>query len=494
MSYQGWIGAALTAALLGCTPGLPSPGGGAVATAPAPHRPWTPPASALRDTTLPRTAVPADLESRVHSLALTDVVDLALRNSPLTRQAWANARAAAASYGAVRGQYFPTIDVGANVTRVKSTVAQQGRQATNQWVYGPNAILSWLVLDFGGRGGRTENARQALLQADFSHNATINDVVLQTQSAYFNYVAQIGLLEAQRTTLEEARANLTAADERRRVGVATIADVLQARTAASQAELALEQTEGARQTARGALALALGLPANVPYDVDSTAGQVDVHALADSVDKLIAAALRGRPDLSAARAAALAEAATVRDARGARLPSISMSGSAGRSYIHPLGSPNPPSNGNNYTLSVGLAIPVFSGFSREYTEAAARARADAARARFDQLGQQVTYQVFTAYYTLQTATRRTRTADDLLASATQSVDAARARYRQGVGTVLDLLSAQAALASARAQRIQARLDWQVALAQLAHDAGLLDEQGHTTIRLQPDSAGAGAPR
>ena len=49
-----------------------------------------------------------------------------------------------------------------------------------------------------------------------------------------------------------------AREERRRVGVATIADVLQARTAASQAQLDLQTTEGTVQTARGALALALG--------------------------------------------------------------------------------------------------------------------------------------------------------------------------------------------------------------------------------------------
>ena len=51
---------------------------------------------------------------------------------------------------------------------------------------------------------------------------------------------------------------------------------------------------------------------------------------------------------------------------------------------------------------------------------------------------------------------------------------AAGRYREGVGTVLDLLSAQRALASARALEISARLDWFTALARLAHDIGSLD--------------------
>jgi outer membrane protein TolC len=67
------------------------------------------------------------------------------------------------------------------------------------------------------------------------------------------------------------------------------------------------------------------------------------------------------------------------------------------------------------------------------------------------------------------------------------------RYRAGVGTLLDLLAAQSALASARAQRVDARLSWSVSLAQLAHDAGVLDTRGEHPLRLSTDST-TGTPR
>jgi outer membrane protein TolC len=60
--------------------------------------------------------------------------------------------------------------------------------------------------------------------------------------------------------------------------------------------------------------------------------------------------------------------------------------------------------------------------------------------------------------------------------------------------VLDLLSAQSALASARAQVIQSRLNWQTSLAQLAHDAGALDAKGRADIRLAPDTLNENPPR
>jgi outer membrane protein TolC len=118
---------------------------------------------------------------------------------------------------------------------------------------------------------------------------------------------------------------------------------------------------------------------------------------------------------------------------------------------------------------------------------AAQAQVDAFAARAGLLRTQVAQEVFTSYYQLQTATQRSRTADVLLASATQSELAARARYRAGVGTILDLITAQTALANARAQQAQARWIWANALAQLSHDVGVLGPRGETPIPLSVDS-------
>jgi len=77
----------------------------------------------------------------------------------------------------------------------------------------------------------------------------------------------------------------------------------------------------------------------------------------------------------------------------------------------------------------------------------------------------------------------------LLASAEQSATVALGRYREGVGTVVDVLLARSALATARAEAIQARWEWRTGLAQLAHDAGALDVRGHPNLSLTADTAG-----
>jgi len=73
---------------------------------------------------------------------------------------------------------------------------------------------------------------------------------------------------------------------------------------------------------------------------------------------------------------------------------------------------------------------------------------------------------------LQTAAQLVKTSRDLLASAEQTERVAFGRYKEGVGTIIDLLVAQSALANARSQEIQARAEWLAALAQLAHDTGM----------------------
>jgi outer membrane protein len=465
----------------GACVGTPSIGGVA-GVSPSPNTSWTPPRQLRVRDSAARPPVPADLAQRIQRLTLGEVVDLGLRNNPQTRLTWANARAAAASYGSARGTYLPTIDGEVTGTRLK-TVASQGRTAVTQSVFSPSLNLSYLLFDFGGRSGDVGVARNALLAANFTHNATLQSVVLQIQTAYFQYIANRSLLQAQLTTAREAQTNLAAAEERRRVGVATIADVLQARTAASQAELAAETTAGDLQTSRGALALSLGLPANLPYDIDSMAGQLPVSLLADSVDTLIARAVTARPDLAAARAEFEASQSQVSIARASRLPSLVLNGTGGRTYTTSL-----PQGGNNYTLFLGLRIPIFAGFSRVYDQREAAALADAAAARTDALGQQVVFEVFRSYHALQTAARRVRTSEDLIASAEQSNEVALGRYKAGVGSVLDLLAAQSALADARAQQVLARLEWNTSLAQLAHDSGVLDTRGGSTLRLRPDSA------
>lgn len=411
----------------------------------------------------------------VKQLTLAEVVDLALRNSPSTRLSWAQARAAADAYGSSQGRLFPTVTAGVTANHALS-LATPGRPPIERSQYGPSVSLAYTVLDFGGRSGAIDVTRQTAVAVDFTHNATVENTILQVEAAAFGFLSTRAQRDAQKVSVELASAALDAANERHRVGLATIADVLQAQTARSQAQLVLETLEGTLQVARGALAVAMGIPANTPYEIPDVPAADSVHFVTESVDSLIALAVRNRPELASARAQAAAASSQIRVARSGYLPALAV-GATGANNVSNVST----FSGRTYSLNVGVQMPVFTGFSNQYDVAAASEQYQAALARADATKQQVIQQVFTAYYTLRTATNRVRTATDLLASATQSETVARERYREGVGSIVDLLVAQAALANARAQAVDVRWQWRTALAQLAHDVGVLNARGDTTF-------------
>ena len=144
-------------------------------------------------------------------------------------------------------------------------------------------------------------ARENTIAVDLNYNATLQNVVLQAETAYFNYVSARALVRAQLQTVAEADTNLIAAQVRHTSGVATIADVLQAQTVLAQAQLDLETDSGTVRTNHGNLATAMGLRADAGFEVAMPSDTMSVGSASATTDSLVVSALDNRPDLAAAR-------------------------------------------------------------------------------------------------------------------------------------------------------------------------------------------------
>jgi TolC family type I secretion outer membrane protein len=463
---------------------------GEPSTSPAPEQPWVPPARVeqVPAATAESPVIPQDLLDRAQSLTLVDVVDLALRNSPQTAQAWSQARSAAAAYGSQKGAYYPQVNIGAGVSRAEGSLAN-GAISYFQRSYAPTADLSWLLYDFGGREAALAEKRQALLTADWLHNASIQNVILEVQQAFFDYVSAKALLTAQEATVKEAETNLASAQEKHAAGVATIADVLQAKTQLSQAQLAADGLRGTIQTTRGVLATAMGFPASIPYDVAVLPSDLPVEETSEAVDRFLEQAEAKRPDLAAARAQVAQAQAHLDKVKAEGYPTLNGTASLGRTFYD-----SSYSYGNTYQMGIQLRFPLFTGFSHSYDVVQARADLQTAEAQFKSRQQVVDLEVWTSYYRLKTAAQQVKTSEDLFQSATQSQEVASGRYKAGVGSILDLLAAQAALENARGQRIQARANWFTSLAQLSYSTGTLARDIKALkLNITPDTKKEGQP-
>lgn len=453
------------------------------ATSPSPSVAWKPPSVVDVKPLEPDLAIPVDQGlKKFDRLTLADAVDIALQNNPTTRVAWAQARAAAAIYGSTRALWYPSANMDGYFSRTKGASTGTGTGTTSSGTdeqitsYGAAATLSYLLFDFGGRSAMVENSRQALLAADWTHNSVIQNTVLQMEMAFFSYAGAKAMLEANRTSLSEADANLKAAEERHRIGMATNADVLQAKTAYSEIKLGVLSAEGQVRIARGSLMLAMGYPAHLFYNFEIVLPEIPADSLSQSIDQLVDQALTKRPDLQITRALALEAKSTVKIARSKMLPSLAITGSAGRMWLQDLAGYT-----DTYSGTLALQLPFFNGFSRQYDLLRAKAESEAAQERLRSVEQIVIFQVFSAQSEFLTACERLKTTADLVASAQQSEEVSLGRYKEGVGNILNLLSAQQALAMARAEQINARLGWFVALAQLAHDIGVLGPHGDNPL-------------
>lgn len=419
-------------------------------------------------------SIPEDILARRDHLNVVDVLDVALRNDPATQIAWRDARSQSDAFGAAKADWWPYLDVTLGATHAKNVISG-GLSTYTQTTYGPGAVLTWMLADFGLRSGSVASARDSAMGAVWAHGAAVQATVLRTIEAYIAYVDAKAQLVAARITEDEAATNLDAAEQRRNAGVATIADVLQAKTQRSQAKLIAQTIEGSIGSLRGGLATAMGLPANVTFEVGELPAEVPAVDFGGEVDDLIAKALGRRPDLAAAREAWLASKGDVTAKRGAWLPKLNLTGAYNLNYYDPQ-AVNPQTqravaHTDPWSVSLVLRIPVFNGFRNKYEIAQAREDEGRAAAQARSVEQSVIDQVWTSWYDVKTAAQRIETSKDLLDSATESEKVALGRYNEGVGSVLDLLNAQSALASARAQEISARADWLVAAARLIYSTG-----------------------
>jgi len=409
---------------------------------------------------------PAEIPHPDRPLTLAELTDLALRNNPQTRLAWQAARAAAAQVGIELADYSVQVSGVLSYLRARQ-VSQTGVQQPLVERYTPALNLSYTLFDFGARASQVEAARFNLLAANLAQNRALQAVAFNVEQTYYALLGFQQLVNSGQISLRNARTTLEATERRRLSGLATIGDVFRSETAVAQARLTLEQSQGAVEQARGRLAFAVGLPVTTRYALAPVPDQLESGRLAEPVAALIERAKAGRPDLIAAEASARSLAASRQAAVAAGLPSIVGTGTYAQNYF--VSRPDNP----NWSLGVAVNIPIFTGFRDTYNIRLAEANAERQRATRDQLSNQVELDVWQGYFNLQTASAAIATAESLVRTAAQSLEVSEARYRGGVGTLLEVITAQADDVNARVQRITSQVNWYTAFSQLNFALGSL---------------------
>ena len=440
---------------------------------PVPFHPWDA-SSAKQPLNVPPPLVPTYVLDSAKVYTLSELVNIAEQSNPQTRVAWENAKARAAELGIAESALYPTMAAAAlaGSTRTDIFFGPIFQRQTVE-TFSPIFILDYVIFDLQ-RPQEISISRSTLLAANFQFNDTHRRIIFQVLEAYYRFLDTKGQQEAAEADLKNAQTVQQAAEARLQNGLATLPDVLEARSASAQADYDLQAVIGATEIAHGDLASALGIPPTTQFQVESIQNLKMPDNIADTVEASIDKGLSQRPDLMQRVAELRAANAETKAARRAYAPKLSLDGNVGLAHSFGEQEQMPgvysPTQ-ETWDAQLRLTWTLFDGLAREKRLARAEANQKQAAASVEAIRDQIQNQVWSAYATARTALRQQKAAAALLEAATESYHAALESYNYGVRSQIDVVSAQRALAAARTADVNARTQLLTGMAALAYQTG-----------------------
>ncbi len=307
------------------------------------------------------------------------------------------------------------------------------------------ALNAGLDLDLFGRN------RAALVAATSDAEATRLDgaqAALTLATDIGARYADLARLYAEQDVLQRALAVRSASEslvnERVAIGLDTQAELKQARSAvpASRVDLAANAEQIA--LTKNALAALVGAGPDRALSITRPAQPVLVTEL--PADAGIALVGR-RPDIAAARARAEAAASRIKVARADFYPNISLSGLIG---LQSLGLDSLFKGGSSIgTVGPAISLPIFRGGALQGQYRQARGQYDEAVASYDRLVILALRDVADAVTSRRQVAIQAVDARASLIDAEGAYKVAQLRYRGGLSTFLNVLSAEEAVLTAR---------------------------------------------
>jgi outer membrane protein TolC len=377
---------------------------------------------------------------------LDEFVRGARAHNPVNEVARAEHAATDASASEALGHALPGISATGIYTRNEREVAIGGATFVPLKQVDGTVALTVPLLDLA-RFVRVSAASKLADSAAYREQEVAREAEAETVQLYYQLAADLGLVRAARRALEVVQVNLTVSQESARAGTATALDV---ERAAAEVERQRQQLTSA-QLAVQLAARALASRTQVPPEIDTEPVLADdLHAERPLSDFLVDV-----PLTPAVRSAAKAREAADRTATAQALTLLpAVTGSASERYTNAtafLGGHH-----EAYTLALAAVWAFDLGTPSGIRARNAEAAAAAAREREATL---VTGDaVFQAWSTIDANIARCRSARAQAALTAHAADIARARYRSGIATQLDMIQADRDAFAAEAGRIQADAD------------------------------------
>ncbi|MFL2778951.1 MAG: TolC family outer membrane protein [Paracoccus marcusii] len=404
-------------------------------------------------------AFAAALPARAESLA--DTMVAAYRHSALIEQNRAVLRAA-------------DEDVAASVAALRPVVEWVARQSASRTEGGTTVRSTSLSLgaqltlyDFGRSQLAIDGAKEQVLATRQALVGVEQDILLAATVAYFDVreaIQQVGLQENSVDVLSSER---QAAQDRFDVGEITVTDVALADAQLAATRAALAAANGQLEIAREAY---LAVTGRQPGRLDAPPPLPNLPATLDEARQI---AQRTHPAIGQSQRQAAAAEIGVAAAAAERNPTLSGTASVGVTRAPEASLGGRYGSRNSSSVGLELSQTLYSGGRLSAAHRRAMAQRDQARSALLNTARQISQQVGETWANIAVARAQITAINQQISAAQQAYDGVREEALLGARTTLDVLDAEQSLLEARADRISAESNLQLAHYQLLAAMGLL---------------------
>ncbi|HVT38418.1 MAG TPA: TolC family protein [Gemmatimonadaceae bacterium] len=437
-------------------------------------------------------------------ISLADALQLAARVSHSVRTSEAGVlRARGQQFGA-RAQYLPQINASVSYQRtIESQFQAISKQSSGGGSGGkdtsgnslanspiskifaaPNTAILGLTLaqnvfTAGRLAAVSRGADAARTSAEVGLDAARAQVALDVAQAYYDAVASEQLVRIADSTLAQTERTLKQIELSKSVGSSAEFDVLRARVARDNQRPVTIQALGNRDLALLRLRQLVGIPLTQPLTLttpirDEGIAPPEPRAIDLTVPIAIPGGPQGMvPDTNVNHRSSVRQAAAnvtaqdyaLRAQKWNRLPTVQLSSNYQRFAYPPDGTFLPNSFAAyypNWTASLGVAFPVFSGGRLEGDRMVAEANLAEARQSYEQVKEFAALDARTALNQLEQAQAGYAASVGTDAQAARAYAIAEVRFAEGISTQVELQQSRTQYEQARLNRVLAARDLEVA--------------------------------
>jgi outer membrane protein len=410
------------------------------------------------------------MAGETNRLSLRDAEEMAIRNHPRITQAELLALASKEVVREVRSAYFPTITADATAAGSlgdNTRIAAGG--LNNPLIFNRDAeglTVSQLITDFGRTINLNASAKLNAQAEAEGALATREEILLEVSAAYYDSLQAQTVLEVAKQTVATRQLVFDQVSILATNQMKSGLDVSFAKVDLEGGQLLLADAQNGLDAGFARLANVLGGREQRNWllvDEPVTSGPPP------DATQMVQTALRNRPDLLQLGFERGAAEKFARAERDLNYPTISAVGAAG---VIPLREPDELKS-DYAAAGVNLSLPIFDGMLFSARKKEAELRSQAAGEKLRDAENNAIRDVRLAVLNVNYAAQRMALTAQLLESANEAFELARARYKAGSSSIVELSQAQLNQTEAEIAQAGAKYEYQRRNAMLAFELGEL---------------------